>query len=82
MTSARAPRTNRELETVAMDDEPIHEKARITLDTATTLAFERTYLAHERTQMAWVHTALSLISFGFAIAKFFEMLHAKRGEQA
>ncbi|EDY18730.1 protein of unknown function DUF202 [Chthoniobacter flavus Ellin428] len=36
------------------------------------LAYERTYLAFERTQMGWVRTALSFISFGFAIAKFFE----------
>jgi putative membrane protein len=36
------------------------------------LAYERTYLACERTQMGWVRTALSFISFGFAIAKFFE----------
>jgi putative membrane protein len=40
------------------------------LDQDTRLAFERTYLAHERTQMAWVRTSLTLISFGFAIAKF------------
>jgi putative membrane protein len=39
------------------------------------LAYERTYLAIERTQMGWVRTALSLISFGFAIAKFFQYLH-------
>lgn len=38
------------------------------------LAYERTYLACERTQMAWMRTALSFISFGFAIAKFFEWL--------
>ena len=44
------------------------------LDSATRLAYERTYLAHERTQMGWVRTALAFISFGFAIAKFFEVL--------
>ena len=44
------------------------------LDRATSLAYMRTYLAHERTQMGWVRTALSLISFGFPIAKFFEYL--------
>jgi putative membrane protein len=38
------------------------------------LAYERTYLAIERTQMGWVRTALSLISFGFGIAKFFQWL--------
>ena len=65
-----------------MSDEPILEKAGVKLDASTRLAFERTYLAHEPTQMAWVRTALSLISFGFGIAKFFEYLHEKQGEQA
>ena len=64
-----------------MSDESIPDKAVARLDTGTRLAFERTYLAHERTQMAWVRTALSLISFGFAIAKFFEFLHEKQGEK-
>lgn len=35
------------------------------------LAFERTLLAENRTLMAWVRTAISLISFGFTIYKFF-----------
>jgi len=42
------------------------------LDVATRLAVDRTRLAHERTLMAWVRTATSLITFGFAIYKFFE----------
>ena len=45
----------------------------------TRLAYERTYLGYERTQMAWLRTALSLISFGFAIAKFFEVYNQKEG---
>lgn len=48
----------------------------------TVLAYERTYLAHERTQMAWMRTALSLISFGFTIAKFFEYLDQKQAGAA
>lgn len=36
------------------------------------LAFERTLLAENRTLMAWVRTAISLISFGFTIYKFFQ----------
>jgi putative membrane protein len=36
------------------------------------LAFERTVLAENRTLMAWIRTAISLISFGFTIYKFFE----------
>jgi len=35
------------------------------------LAVDRTLLAHERTLMAWVRTAASMITFGFAIYKFF-----------
>jgi putative membrane protein len=43
------------------------------LDTATTLAFERTRVAYERTMMAWVRTATSLITFGFSVYKFFQL---------
>ena len=39
---------------------------------STQLAADRTRMAHDRTLMAWVRTATSLISFGFAIDKFFE----------
>jgi putative membrane protein len=42
------------------------------LNTATRLAFERTRLAYERTMMAWVRTGTSLITFGFAVYKFFQ----------
>jgi putative membrane protein len=41
------------------------------LDTATTLACERTRIAYERTMMAWIRTATSLITFGFSVYKFF-----------
>jgi putative membrane protein len=51
-----------------MNPEPAHEAGAAVLDTGTRLAFLR--------------TALSLISFGFAIAKFFEFLREKRGEHA
>jgi putative membrane protein len=59
--------------------DPQRAKLALALDVGTQLAYERTYLAHERTQMAWIRTALVLISFGFTIAKVFEMLHAKSG---
>jgi putative membrane protein len=36
------------------------------------MALDRTWLAHERTLMAWVRTAVSMISFGFTIYKFFQ----------
>ena len=52
------------------------------LDPRIPLAFQRTLLAYERTQIAWVRTALSLISFGFAIAKFFQYLRQTTGQSA
>ena|SRR5277367_6712638 len=42
------------------------------LDDPTRLAYMRTGLALERTMMSWVRTATSLITFGFAVYKFFE----------
>jgi len=50
------------------------------------LALERTFLAYERTMMAWNRTATSMITFGFALYKFFFYLHQEKppthGEQA
>jgi putative membrane protein len=43
------------------------------LDTTTRLALERTRVAYERTMMAWVRTGTSLITFGFAVYKFFQL---------
>jgi putative membrane protein len=43
------------------------------LDVGTKLAFDRTRAAYDRTMMAWIRTATSLISFGFAIFKFFQL---------
>jgi putative membrane protein len=37
------------------------------------LALERTRGAYERTLMAWVRTGTSLITFGFAVYKFFQL---------
>lgn len=44
-----------------------------TVDTSTRLAFDRTRVAYERTMMAWIRTATSLITFGFAVYKFFQI---------
>ena len=62
-----------------MDSNLNPEKKIVQQDTGTELGFERTYLAQERTQMAWVRTSLSLITFGFTIAKFWEYLNNKPG---
>ena len=43
------------------------------LDTSTRLAFDRTRVAYERTMMAWIRTATSLVTFGFAVYKFFQI---------
>jgi putative membrane protein len=64
---------------MSMSDEPIRERTSVPLDTATRLAFENAYLAYENTRMSWVRTALGMISFGFTIAKFFELVREKQG---
>jgi putative membrane protein len=61
-----------------MNEETKPKESASALDRATRLAYERTFLGWERTQMGWVRTALSLISFGFAIAKFFDFLRQKQ----
>ena len=65
-----------------MDNEAVQKTAAAQHDPRVQLAFERTFLAYERTRIAWVRTALSLISFGFVIAKFFQYLREKQGETA
>jgi putative membrane protein len=47
------------------------------MDVSTRLAVDRTLLAHDRNIMSWIRTAASLITFGFAIDRFFEMEHAE-----
>lgn len=65
-----------------MNNEAIQQPAAVQSDPRVQLAFERTFLAYERTRIAWVRTALSLISFGFVIAKFFQYLREKEGQTA
>ena len=43
------------------------------LDVSTRLAFDRTRGSYDRTMMSWIRTSTSLISFGFAIFKFFQL---------
>lgn len=44
------------------------------LDRNTQLALQRSFLATERTLMAWTRTSISMIGFGFTLAKLFESL--------
>ena len=48
-----------------------HEHEELPLTTR--LALDRTRIAYERTLMAWVRTGTSLITFGFAVYKFFNL---------
>jgi putative membrane protein len=43
-------------------------------DQNTALALQRSFLATERTLMAWIRTSISLIGFGFTLAKLFQSL--------
>jgi putative membrane protein len=45
-----------------------------TLDRNTQLALQRSFLATERTLMAWIRTSISMIGFGFTLAKLFQSL--------
>jgi putative membrane protein len=43
-------------------------------DPNTQLALRRNFLATERTLMAWIRTSISMIGFGFTLAKLFQSL--------
>ena len=45
-----------------------------THDQSTQLALRRSFLAAERTLMAWIRTSISMIGFGFTLAKLFQSL--------
>jgi putative membrane protein len=46
-------------------------------DQNTLLAMKRNLLAGERTLMAWIRTSISMIGFGFTVAKLFQALADK-----
>lgn len=46
------------------------------------IAWLQTHLALENTVLAWVHTAVTMIGFGFAIVQFFDHLHDLPGRRA
>ena len=43
-------------------------------DINTLLAMRRNFMAADRTLMAWIRTAISMIGFGFTLAKLFQAL--------
>jgi uncharacterized membrane protein YidH (DUF202 family) len=45
----------------------------------TDLAYDRNRWAAERTLLAWIRTSLAMVSFGFAIDKFFAFLQQHGG---
>ena len=52
----------------------LKDKGTVLAEERTDLAIDRTLLAAERNLMAWIRTALSMISFGFGIYKFFQFV--------
>jgi putative membrane protein len=50
------------------------DRADHSIDQNTLLALQRSFLATERTLMAWIRTSISLIGFGFTLAKLFQSL--------
>jgi putative membrane protein len=46
-------------------------------DQSTLLALKRNLMAGERTLMAWIRTSISMIGFGFTVAKLFQALADK-----
>jgi len=52
------------------------DRADDSLDQNTRLALQRSFLSTERTLMAWIRTSISMIGFGFTLAKLFQSLAA------
>ncbi len=56
-----------------LDDPRAPASAAEPIATAGQLALDRTRMALERTTMSWIRTSTSLITFGFAVYKFFQI---------
>ena len=48
------------------------------IDAATASSATNLLMAAERTLLSWIRTSFSMISFGFALSKFLEYLHAAK----
>jgi uncharacterized membrane protein YidH (DUF202 family) len=59
---------------VSPSETALKDRGTILAEERTDLAVDRTVLAAERNLMAWIRTALSMISFGFGIYKFFQIV--------
>jgi putative membrane protein len=57
------------------------DEVTVTVNLTNELAKERNRAAYDRTLMAWIRTAISLIGFGFAIAKSYEYIHEETLER-
>ncbi len=56
------------------------DENKVKTNLANELAKERNRAAYDRTLMAWIRTAISLIGFGFAIAKSYEYIQTEEME--
>lgn len=59
---------------IAENNQKYEKKFLGVIDQTTALAFTRTRFAADRTLLSWIRTSFSMITFGFAIAKFFQFL--------
>ena len=57
----------------------VADRSTMLAEQRTALSIERSFLAFERTLMAWLRTSLSMIGFGFTLAKFFAYLEQQKG---
>jgi len=77
---SKDPVNNTQIRHAAMTSQPSPKSPGTPVsDTNTLLALKRTAMGADRTLMAWMRTALSMISFGFTMAKVFEYLNSSRG---